>query len=218
MTPMNIEQAHDYIQEHRPEVIHLSGKTSTGKSTFANQLGEEFGYKIIELDQVVRAAVIDRYNLEDEGQAFVEVYKNRDRADLIDSFIAATKEKVMAIEAGGHPVIIDGAIANPQTLKELFTELASSTIVYLHPSSLDNYRRNLTNRFKTATMHSKAGLPVKFWEMVDQAEFSKFCESGNVTPGLQRAIVQYAAESQSQSTERLQMLRASFNNILVVDI
>lgn len=215
---MNIKQAHDYIQEHRPAIIHLSGKTSTGKSTFASQLNEEFGYEIIELDQLVHTAVIKRYSLKDEGQAFVEVYKNRDRPELIDSFVVATIEKVATLEANGHPVIIDGAVANPHTLKQLLQELSSSIIVYLHPSNLDNYRRNLTNRFATATTNSNAGLPAKFWKMVDRVEFGTFCESGIVTSGIQDAIAQYAIESRAESAKRLRALQNNFDNILVVDI
>lgn len=215
---MNIEQAHDYLRRHRPEIIHLSGKTSTGKSTFASQLSKEFGYEIIELDQLVHTAVINRYNLTDEGQAFVEVYKNQDRLELIDSFVTAAKEKVAILEAEGHPVIIDGAVANPHTLKRLLGELSNSVIVYLHPLNLDNYRRNLLSRFATATADSNAGLPAQFWKMIDKVEFGRFCKSGIVTSGIQDAVAQYALDSQSESVKRLKIFRHTFDNILVVDI
>jgi adenylate kinase family enzyme len=217
MKRMNIQQAYEYIKEHRPEVVHLSGKTSTGKTTFAHRLSQDFDYEIIELDQIVHSAVIAKHHLNDEGQIFVEVYKNRDRTDLIDSFIRATEEKIALAKASGHPAIIDGAVANPQTLKELLGEV-DSIIVYLHPASLSNYCRNLINRFKTATPDNNAGLPAKFWALIDPAEFAKFCKNGRISSGLQRTIEQYAVESQAESLKRLQSLKDNFTNILIVDV
>lgn len=215
---MNIEQAYDYIKLQRPELINLSGKTSTGKSTFANRLSNELGYEIIELDQVVRDSVVEAYGIEDEGQAFVDIYKDRDRLELIDSFVAATKQKFFESKSDGHPVILDGAVANPQTLKQLLDELASSVIVYLHPIDIDGYRRNITSRFMTASATSNASLPARFWQMVDAAEFTLFCESRVMTTGLQHAIAQYSLESQAESSVRLDNLRRNFDNVLAVDV
>lgn len=71
---MTTAEALDELTCSHPPVLHLNGKTSTGKSTFAAVLQERLGYAIIDLDQIMYDDVISRFHLEDQaGDVFVAV-------------------------------------------------------------------------------------------------------------------------------------------------
>ena len=84
---MTIEVAYRLVTKQQPHLVYVSGKTSTGKSTFAKRLAEEFNYAIIELDQIVLKAVEQRFGEASEKSAFIEVYRNRDEREWIDAFV-----------------------------------------------------------------------------------------------------------------------------------
>lgn len=214
---MNIQDAYEYITKNRPQTVHISGKTSTGKSTFANNLKNSLGYEIIELDQIVRSEIVNNNTALDEGTIFSEVYKNRNRQDWIDQFTTTTREKINQLRSAEINSIIDGAIANPQTLKEVLQD-TESVIIYLHPENLDNYIRNLTSRFLTATATYNAGLPSKFWDKISDDDFRSFLQNGQLHPAIGHAIELYAKDSKTESEKRLNTFQENFNNILIVTI
>ena len=86
---MTIDEAFMFIKERRPQLVHVSGKTSTGKSTFGARLNRELGYEIVELDKVVVESLVEPLNLADRGRVFLEVYKHRNRPDWIKRFVNA---------------------------------------------------------------------------------------------------------------------------------
>jgi adenylate kinase family enzyme len=214
---MNIQEAREYIAENHPQTIHISGKTSTGKSTLANELRDSFGYGIIELDEIVMNEIVSRNKSSDQGLIFAEVYKNRNRLDWINQFISATKTKIDELHSAEVNSIIDGAIANHKTLNEIL-DGTDSIIIYLHPENLEVYIRNLTSRFLTATSENKAGLPLKFWDKIPSDSFKSFLRDKQLSLALKDAIEAYAKESQAESTKRLEIFKANFNNILVVNV
>lgn len=215
---MNLEQALASVAGKQPQIIHLSGKTSTGKSTFAKKLSEQFGYKLIELDLVVRDSVINALNLQDEGQAFVNIYKNRTQHDLIELFMSATKTIIQKHLDSGEQIIIDGAISNMDTLQELLGDYPDVSIIYLHPEHLDIYERNLKSRFQTTSKTNRGGLPDKFWELIDPQEFDMYCSTRILSSSINQAIEHYAKDSQIESTKRLANMTAHFNNVTTVTI
>lgn len=213
---MNIKDAYKYIVDNRPGVIYLSGKTSTGKSTFARELSDKLQYEVIELDEIVMSEVASKNSAIKETAIFTEVYKNRHRIDWIDQVANSVKAKMAELESKGVSSIVDGAIANPDTIKQVLGD--KCIVVYMHPQDLDVYARNLTARFMTATTQSRAGLPAGFWSKIPKNEFDTFLDSEYVSDGIKDAIMEYAKESCAESFERLKLFKVHFNNIIVVHI
>jgi len=215
---MSIDEIVTKIKLEKPEVIYLSGKTSTGKSTLANRLNSEMSYQIIELDQVVEVAVVKKLSLPDPSRVFVEVYRNRSQRDLIDLFVSAAQADIQKLLQNNKRVIVEGAIANPITLKELFAEIPNFSFIYIHPRNLSTYQHNLLSRFVKADRQNRAGLPSAFWALMDEQAFEQFCEDRQITPKLTGIIKQYAALSAKESEVRLKEFREHFNNVEAVEV
>jgi adenylate kinase family enzyme len=214
---MNIEDTLKYIAQNQPKTIHISGKTSTGKSTLAKELRDLFKYEIVELDQIVISEIVKHNSSIEEGLIFAEVYKNRNRLDWIEQFVSSATERLNELHSAKINTIIEGAIGNPQTLREVLGD-SSAIIIYLHPKNLQTYVRNLTSRFLTATHENNAGLPSKFWNKVPSDDFKFFLKDKKLSPPIKNAIEAYAKESQIESAKRLRTFQNHFDNIAVVNI
>lgn len=215
---MNIDEAFARIKEKRPESVYISGKTSTGKSTFAHRLEAELGYKIVELDKVVRESIITALDLDKAGEVFDEVYKKRSRLDWIRILVNSTLQILRYHRANGSRVVIDGAIGNAVTLQEILAHSPSTEIIYLHPDEVETYCMYLTKRFMDTTESNHNGLPLAFWQQILDDDFEQFCKDRVITPSLKRGIEAYARASQVSSEIRLKELQRSFKNIQVVSI
>lgn len=215
---MNIDQVYTIVKEDKPQILYISGKTSTGKSTLAKKLSQDFGYQIIELDEIVYSAVVKPINLLRPEEAFLEVYRHRNKLDWIKLFLNATNDLIAKYLGASQPIIIEGAIANPITLNELFSNYKQLTFVYIHPKDIDKYIANLTNRFIATNQKDLAGLPHAFWKLIDPLEFEQFCDTRELTQNIQNSIKQYATSSQKESLERLESFKSYFSNIVLVEI
>jgi guanylate kinase len=168
---------------------------------------------------VVTEDVIAPFGLEaEEGQVFVEIYKHRDKADWTEAFIQGVHKRVSALLDAGKPVIIDGAVANVETLDDLLAGLPDPVILYLHPENVKNYERNLTSRFMDASPTSNAGLPARFWDLVNPDDFTEFYKTKVINKAIASAISDYAASSRAESATRLQALQDHFDNIIVANL
>lgn len=214
---MTFDQALKKLSEENPDILYLNGKTSTGKSTFAQMLQQARDYRIIKLDEIVIEEVIRPLRLPGEGEAFEEIYKKRDRTDWIELFITAVEQEVAHTLQHGHKVILDGAVAHPLTLRDMLKSLPSVTFLYFHPANLAHYERNLTERFLTTSKTYNGGLPLRFWRLVDADSFAAFCETRIITDDITQAIKAYATSSQEESIRRLADLRHYFNDIQIVE-
>jgi hypothetical protein len=215
---MSTEEAYHLLLSLQPPTLYLSGKTSTGKSTFAKSLHNDLGYKVIQLDQLVHDSVIKPLGLTDRGQVFVEVYKHRTKTDWIERFVEGTRQAVTQDLAAGQRLVLEGAVANPFTLTQILQAMPGGLFFYFHPKNLKVYERNLTSRFMETTKDHEAGLPARFWKLVDPAVFSQFCKDRQLTPTLAQAIHTYAQSSQAESKARLAAFRNQFDNIHVIEI
>jgi guanylate kinase len=215
---VTVNEAFKYVQKERPQIVVVNGKTSTGKTTFAHRLKGELDYGMVEMDRVVRDAVIRPLDLPDTGRVHVEVYKHRNRPDWIAPFLAALQRQARHCLTNGHPVVIDGTMPNVTTLQEMLAPLPPAEIIYIHPAKLETYKQYLMRRFELTDSNHNAGLPPSFWRNVDDSEFRKFCQTRKLTPELVRAITEYAAYGQQSSNERLAELERHFKNIRIVEI
>lgn len=214
---MKLDELYATIKNHKPQLLYLSGKTCVGKSTFSAKLRNELGYSIIELDKLVVESVMQPQGLTDAGTVFIEVYRGSNR-QLLDPFIRAVRDVIAQNQTRHQPIVIEGAVANADTLSEMFSEHPELMSIYLHPSNLEDYERNITSRFMLARKDHNPGLPQHFWELVDDAEFETFCEQRVITPSIARSIKAYAAASQEESLNRLARLRARFPDMVVVEV
>ena len=217
---MTVEQAYDEIVRQQSPVVHLSGKTSTGKSTFAHRLADSLGYEVVELDAMVYDGVIDGLGIgRSSGQSvFHEVYKGRDRLDWIEHFLAYTKSYVQQHFPANTKIVLDGALAHPDTVRDFLVLFPGAKMYFFHPANLPVYERYLTERFMKTSETYRAGLPGEFWAKIDQAAFLAFCQSREITPVLHEAIAAYAAESQQASFARFDSLHGVNPHIRLVTI
>ena len=216
---MNIADAFAYVKNEQPDFIHISGKTSTGKSTFASKLKEGLGYEVIELDEVVEESIIKPLGLMPEaGVVFREIYKIREKPEWIKMFVDASQKIIKERSGSGAKIVIDGAVANITTLQELLAPFPDTKIIFLHPSSLENYERNISSRFMLTKPNYHAGLPLTFWGLVPKENFDQFCTDRLITPILSKAIQEFAIFSKNSSERRLDDLQSNFENIIVVEI
>lgn len=215
---MTAEEIYNFVKTNKPSLVYLSGKTSTGKSTFANKLVQDFGYKVVELDQIVKSAVIQRFNLTNEGTTFVEVYRGRDKMLWIEEFVKAARNLIEKHLNNGELLVIEGAVAHPITLSEVLAGYPDFMFVYFHPQTVDNYIRNLTQRFMQTNEQENAALPAAFWKLIDQTEFKSFCKSRIITKSLSQSIREYAKLSQEESNKRLREFKNNFRDIKIVEI
>ncbi len=215
---MTVDEAFARIKKHRPEVVFVNGKTSTGKTTFAIRLKSELEYGLIEMDEVARRAVIRPLGLPDDGSVHVELYKLRNHLDWISIFLSALQKQARESLANGHPVVFDGAMPNIATMRQLFSGLPKPEIIFFHPLNLSRYETFITKRFELTHEKSNSGLPPSFWRMIDETAFREYCRTHILSPYLKQTINNYAKYSLASSDERLLILENNFKNVLVVEI
>jgi adenylate kinase family enzyme len=213
---MTRDDAYESISNNKPTVIYISGKTSTGKSTFGRKLREELGYHVIELEAVL-LDIIKRHGF-DEQNTFRRVLY--DSGDLEEKrlFIEATDKVISDAITTGKPVVIEGAVANTETLRRILQPATGLYFLYFHPNEIEVYVRNLTSRFMESSEESYGGLPLKFWQLIDKEAFGLFCQTRELSESLKDSIRQYALASQKESLVRLNEFQQSFDSVNVVEI
>lgn len=214
---MNRDEAFKFIEGIKAPVIFLTGKTSTGKTTFSKELVGRLGYTTIELDNIVNEFIVKDNPTEKTSDIFIDVYRNASNQIWKDQFINATKN---AITNASKPVIVDGALANTDVMKAIFLE--DVMIVFMHPDSLERYIERLVARFKggmsTQNSRENTGLPKAFWSMVNQGDIDNFLETEEINSSLAKSFRVYAESSQKESFKRLNVFQSSFKNILIVNM
>jgi cytidylate kinase len=213
---MTIDQIYETIRAKKPPVIYISGKTSTGKSTFGRRLGSELGYDIVELEAIL-LDIVDEHGY-DEQTTFRKVLHDTGESEEKSLLYAATDELIKNAVDQQAPLVIEGAVANVETLARVLQPAHDVLFLYFHPADLAIYIRNLTNRFMESGPDSLGGLPLKFWNLVDKQEFQTFCQTRQLSDGLAKSIREYATMSQQESLTRLAEFRKKFGNITAVDV
>jgi adenylate kinase family enzyme len=213
---MIVDEIYQVIAQQKPPVIYVSGKTSTGKSTFGRKLHDNLGYQVIELEAVL-LEIVKEYNL-DEQSTFRKVLYEPGEFKEKNFFLEATDRIISNALNQKHPVVIEVAVANVATLQRILHPAKDLPFLYFHPSNIDIYIRNLTNRFMQSSENSYGGLPLKFWQLIDDEGFKAFCKTRKLSKSLKDSIRQYAQNSQKESLTRLNEFREKFKYITVVEI
>ena len=122
------------LTEKRPPLISLSGKSSTGKSTLADEL-VALGYRHIELDNIIRKHIINVFHPKDITEVW-KIYKNQASKKWQDIFLNKTREEILNT-LSKQPVVIDGALAENSLLRNIF-EGELSNFIYISASYKSN--------------------------------------------------------------------------------
>lgn len=213
---MTIDEIYQGIAQQISPVIYLSGKTSTGKSTFGRKLRDELGYQVIELEAILLEIV--KKNELDEQATFHKVLYDAGEFEAKTLFFEATDRIIKDAIANSRPVVVEGAVANIETLQRILQPAPKLLFLYFHPTSIEVYIRNLTKRFMESNEESYGGLPLKFWQLIDNAEFKTFCKTRKLTENLKASIKEYVLSSQKESLIRLEGFRRKFENIIMIEI
>lgn len=213
---MTIDEAYSIISHDKPPIIYISGKTSTGKSTFGRKLRDELDYTIIEIEAVLLEII--KSHQYDEQSTFRAVLSDPDDSEAKKLFLKEIHIVIADILHQNKPVVIEGAVANTETLRRILDFNDTVFFLYFHPISIDIYIRNLTQRFMESSADSYGGLPMKFWQMINKDEFATFCKNRQITDGLHASIRQYALASQAESLTRLAECRQYFDTITLIEI
>lgn len=213
---MTLETVEEKIKLQQPRLIYLSGKTCTGKTTFASYL-EQHGYKKVELDKIVMESVVVPFGVA-SGDGFRTAYRDLGPMEQVNAFIGAAKLEILK-KLQDSSLVVEGAIANPRILGEVFSDtLKEFVFVYFHPIHADVYEQRILSRFTTGAKDGSSGLPKDFWTLVQDSDLEEFKTTDKVNAGIQAAIKTYAAKSMEESKVRLEGFQASFPEIAVVEI
>lgn len=215
-TPVTASQIYSIIARHKPAVIYISGKSSTGKSTFGRKLRDELGYYVIELEAVL-LDVIKEHAFEEQA-TFHKVLYEPGKCREKDLFLAKTDAIISDAVRNSEYIVIEGAVANIVTLQRILQPAPDLYFLYFHPSNLDVYIRNLTKRFMQSSNTSSGGLSRQFWQLVDTQAFQTFCHTRQLSESLKNSIERYAMASQQASLTRLAEIKRVFAHVTEVYI
>ena len=211
---MITEKVLEKIQHQLPRLIYISGKTCTGKTTFAKYLSQH-GYKKVELDHIVTESVIIPFNVV-PAEGFRTAYRGLGSEEQVGAFTNSAKLEILK-ELQKSSVVVEGAIASPQILGEIFSDNPKDFVfIYLHPAHADTYEERIRSRFVVGAKNGTSGLPKDFWELVKQSDFDEFKNTNKVNSEIETAIKEYAAKSMRESEERLASFQSYFQDIAVV--
>lgn len=195
-----------------PKLIFLTGKSGTGKSHFSNILSEKHGYKILELDTIVKV-VAKKHNVgsaPDYAPAFA-VYKGGLSQKFRDDFVSEIHSFIERYPS--NPIMIEGAISNAQMIRDIFSKQYSVfSFVYLYPTNMKKYADRMMKRFK---LDKKMGTrTLSIWP-----ETPLEIENAPVSsPKVKQFIAKMAQESKKKSDERYKYFVNNKFNIYTIEV
>ncbi len=206
------------VKKELPQIVYLAGRTSTGKSTLARELSLEYGYSIIELDEIIKQKIIIPKNITDETSVFTAVYRDQGMPEYVEMFILEAR-KAITTALQTSKVIIEGAIASPRILNEIFSnDLKTFLFGYLHPVNTSEYAIRVLERLQMSKGTGNAGLPANFWNLVSESASDYFRKTSEINNDMKLAISAFVKHSQGLSQERLHTFSSSNKEIVVIEV
>ena len=202
----------ELVKTTLPRLIFITGKTCTGKSTFAKSI-VELGYEHLELDFVVRESVVNKFEESKGGKAF-SVYKGEAPKEWQDSFESAAKELIVN-KLAQSKVIVDAALATPEVVGRIFSgELADFMFAYLHPFDVAFYNEYIMARLVNDIETMGRSFPI--WDFMTAEAIDDYRRNGKNGEKIQRIVKDYAEQSIKTSVERYEKFKTVYPNILLV--
>lgn len=208
MTPnFTIEELKEKIRNEQPKIIFLAGKSCTGKSTFAQSI-EEFGYRHVEFDLIVRQFVRDKFKL-DNSEAF-RVYKGDTLKEWQESFEVAAK-KLVEGKAKESKIVIDAAVADPKIIKRILNQ--DFMLIYFHPFNKDFYVNNILKRFSEDVTENKISFPL--WDHITEEILSDYKTNGRKGQKISKLVNEYAEDRTKKSEDRFKFFKKEYPKIIL---
>jgi 2-phosphoglycerate kinase len=208
----------DTVKKELPQIVYLAGRTSTGKSTLARKLSLEYGYSIIELDEIIKQKIIIPNNITDETSVFTAVYRDQGMSEYVERFIIESQKAITTALQTGN-VVIEGAIASPRVLNEIFqNNLKAFLFGYLHPTSTSEYIVRVMKRLKESRGMGNAGLPKTFWDFVPESTLDYFRRTSEINSDMELAVSAFIKHSQELSKKRLNNFLSSNKDIMLIEV
>ncbi|MFA5894473.1 MAG: hypothetical protein WC851_01740 [Candidatus Shapirobacteria bacterium] len=202
----------ELVKTTLPRLIFITGKTCTGKSTFAKSI-IPLGYEHLELDFVVRESVVNKFEESKGGKAF-SVYKGEAPKEWQDSFEAAAK-KLIVEKLTQSKVIVDAALATPEVVGRIFSgELADFMFVYLHPFDATFYNEYIMARLINDIETMGRSFPI--WDFMTAEAVDDYRRNGKAGEKIMRIVKEYGEQSIKTSVERYESFKSVYPNILLV--
>lgn len=209
---LGIDGLNDLVKNTQPRLIFITGKTCTGKSTFAKSV-VELGYEHLELDFVVRESVVNKFEESKGGKAFA-VYKGEAPKEWQDAFeLAANKLIVEKIESS--KVIVDAALATPEVVNRIFSgSLSEFMFVYLHPFDRGYYHEYIMERVVNDIETMGRSFPI--WDRMTAEAVDDYRRNGKGGLKIMQIVKEYGDQSIRTSEERYERFKAVYPNIILV--
>lgn len=216
MRVMQRERVIGEIEERKPKLVYVSGKTCTGKTTFANEL-QAHGYLQIELDQIVTRSVIEPFQIHPR-EAFLAAFRGIGSVEQTNAFITAARTEIIE-KAKSNDLVIEGAIEKVGILQEILSgELADFYFIYFHPVDFNVYVSRIRSRFIAGRASTACGLPKDFWALTHKEDIDFFLETNSINDRLEESLRAYATRSMTESVDRLKRFQEAYPNLSVVEV
>lgn len=210
---MKTTEYKEQLNQDSPKIIYLYGTTAVGKSTFAQKLAEEFSYKIVDLDQMIKDEIVNKFGLE-EGDTFKRVNRGEGAPEWIEHYL---KKVHLVIGEAGDKVVIECPIKHAPTVHKILDPYEGSyDFLFLFPSDKDIYIERLTKRI-LRHKDGNFGLPKTFWATIPEDAKESFFKNFEITKTIERAIEAYSDKQISRSRTFLEELKKTFE-IKILDI
>src|SRR5688572_3357951 len=125
---MTVDEIYQDIVKQKPPVIYVSGKTSTGKSTFGRKLRDQLGYQAIELEAVL-LEIVKEHGF-DEQTTFRKVLYDSGEFEAKALFSNTTDRIISNALTENRPLVIEGAVANVDTLQRILRPASNLLFLY----------------------------------------------------------------------------------------
>lgn len=217
LTIMTYNEAFLFIQEQKPQLVYLSGKTATGKTTLSAKLHEELGYHVIEMDRLIIESVIQPHGLTEGHTAFMAAHRGIGPAEYTDDFIKASR-KAIAENLLQGPVVVDGSIHDVTILQAIFKDY-DFTLFHLHPIDEQLHTERVIKRILYENTHTTAGrLPSFFWDMIQTEDRTHLEKTGELNEGFKTSLHEYVVGVMEESAERLENFQKIYPDMKIVEV
>lgn len=209
---LSIEEIENKLKEEETKLVFVSGKTCTGKSTFARRISNQ-GYFHLEIDYVVLKSVVEKFNVLQRDEAFL-VYKGKAFHEWQKSFEEAAKKLILK-HIDKTKVVVDAAFADPNVLRRIIPEKFNNSfeLIYFHPFSRELYYEGILNRFIEDINSEKKSFPI--WLEVTEEILEDYKQNGMKSLKVLALVKKYGDESADLSLERFRLFKNIFPKIVL---
>ncbi len=173
----SIEQALNDPHFLANRIIFLTGRSATGKTTFAKLL-ENHGFVHIDNDELLKIKVNPVFNLTQAES--IAVIHGKAQKEVEDMFIDLLHEEMEKVPEDKR-IVIDGTLSSRRILDRMFSgKFSNFTFVYLYPVDKEKYSQRVRQRFAWEVENNKQYLPI--WNRISPEVLETYKKEGFEAP------------------------------------